>query len=70
MAKTASDVLTDSKRLPVRLHGWREVFASVASYSKLAGYLVVFVSVLVADELWNLVWGRDKHCFDKFDELQ
>jgi hypothetical protein len=69
MNKSASSVLTDAQELAVPLHGWRRLFATGMSYAKLGGYLVVFGSVFVADQLSNLVLGREKRSFDKFDEL-
>jgi hypothetical protein len=70
MAKSVIDAMTDSKPSLARLRGWQEIFGYLASFGRLAGYLAVFVSVLAVDELWNLVAGREKHSFDKFDELQ
>jgi hypothetical protein len=69
MNKSASDVLPQTKGFPIPLQGWRRLFATGMSYAKLGGYLVVFGSVFVADQLSNLVLGREKRSFDKFDEL-
>jgi hypothetical protein len=69
MNKSASSVLTGARELTVPLQGWRRLFATGMSYAKLAGYLVVFGSVFVADQVANLVLGREKRSFDKFDEL-
>jgi hypothetical protein len=69
MSKAASGVLTEVKEFPIPLHGWRRLFATGMSYAKLGGYLVVFGSVFVVDQVSNLVLGREKRSFDKFDEL-
>jgi hypothetical protein len=69
MSKAASGVLTEVKELSIPLHGWRRLFATGMSYAKLGGYLVVFGSVFVLDQVSNLVLGREKRSFDKFDEL-
>jgi len=70
MSKTVNHALRETKELHVWPQDWREYFHSAASYAKLAGYLALFVSVLVADTLCNFVFGRDKGSFDTFDELQ
>jgi len=70
MSKTVNHVLRETKELHVWPQGWRGYIHSATSYAKLAGYLALFVSVLVADTVCNFVFGRDKGSFDRFDELQ
>ena len=70
MSKTVNHVLRETQGLHVWPQGWREYFHSATSCAKLAGYLALFVSVLVADTLCNFVFGHDKGSFDRFDELQ
>jgi hypothetical protein len=68
MGKSATGVLAEAKAPLFPLHGWQGRFATAMSYVKLGGYLVVFASVLVIDQLANLVLGREKRSFDRFDE--
>ena len=68
MAKSATGVLAEPKAPLFSLDGWRKLFATGTSYAKLGGYLVVFTFVFVIDQLSNLVLGREKRSFDKFDE--
>jgi drug/metabolite transporter superfamily protein YnfA len=70
MDKAASGVLTEARELPVPLHGWRKLSATGISYVKLGAYLAAFGGVFVVDKLSNLVLGRQKRSFDKFDEMQ
>ena len=70
MAKTVNHVLGGSSALHLWPQGWREYFNGATSYAKLAGYLALFLSVLVLDTLCNFVFGREKGSFDRFDELQ
>lgn len=68
MGRSATGVLAEANAPVFPLHGWRRLFATGMSYVKLGGYLVVFAPVLVIDQLANLVLGREKRSFDRFDE--